>query len=514
MPNRAEKSTTRLTLLVLVLVFASPATGKGVLSPGGELAVGLSSHQLAVTPSRPLPPLQSLLADESFETVFPLGMGFPLATWESEGTERVILTLSTNITIGDAPARVLRSEDIIASWESRALERWDALWALRFVDGIDGFSEGISGLEILDERTIGINLKPGSDPDDLRRSLVSPALRIATPPGFSNTSGTGPFIPDQSGTDRMRLTCALTHHAGRAYLDEVNLIAYESADISVIDFGRGNLDALLITSNERDRFAGSTRAAADRLEPVGKAILVLMLNPARLPFIDERRSLTMAVDREGIAGVTLGEGAHPAGDFLGDPTETRDWTDLSEQARELYRSVPNPREDLTLLVSDDPAVQAAAGKLRADWQLSFGVPVELRQSAGPPSLSLEADGILLALRLPRDAEGILPQCLALYDRSGWWEIAALALHSDGAALLRRVRTLDPAADLSELGEALESAGLVIPIAKYEILFAPGPDVSLVPPEIYPGPPFWRAFMGTLEEFELTPGSTEPEDAEE
>ncbi len=487
-----------VAIFLVVLMLAPQADSRGVIPVGGELAVGLSASALAESPSRPLPPLQSLIVDESFETLFPLERGFPLATWGTVSDNRLLLTIGTTTTVGDAPTRVLTADDVVTSLNNRVSERWDAAWALRGVIGIENPADGISGLSAEDERTIAFELKPEVYADDFRRAFNSPALRVSLQPAFGPASGTGPFLVDNQGGTRRTLSCALTHHAGRAYLDGVRLIAYDSATESVLDFGRRNLGALLIASSELDRYAESSRADITRVEPVSQALLVLVLNPARLPALDERRSLLLAADRDGIARVAIGGGAIPAIDFHGTPAESTDWDADIEEAGNLYASVSEPSEELKLLICDDPAAMAAAGRLRPNWE-SLGVPVSQIESAGPLSLSFNADGILLALRIPQNGEGVLPQILALYDRSGWWEIAALALDDNGAALLRNVRSLDPSADLDRLAEEMESVGLIAPLAKYDILFAPGPEVSLVPDDVYPGSVLWRAFLGSLDE---------------
>ena len=170
-----------------------------------------------------------------------------------------------------------------------------------------------------------------------------------------------------------------------------------------------------------------------------------------------------------------------------------DWATVSEQARGEYAKATEKRDKIVLLLCDDPAAVEAAGRLRANWE-SLGAPVEIRQNEGPLMLSLEADAVLLAVRNPSGGEGVLPECLALIDRSGWWETKAFAL-GDKANLLRNVRNLDPKADLGTLGSAMQDAGLAIPLASYDILFCPGPDVTQSPGFVYPGPALWRAYKG-------------------
>jgi len=208
----------------------------------------------------------------------------------------------------------------------------------------------------------------------------------------------------------------------------------------------------------------------------------------------------MASDVESISNVILGSGANPARDFYGNPAEAGDWRERFEQARNLYNSVPDRSTKLSLLVCDDPAAREAAGRIGANWE-SLGAQVEIVERAGPLAMSISSDAMILALRIPVDGDGVLPQILSLYDRNGIWEIAALAMDSSSAVNLRNVRNLAPSASLDSLSESMIASGLVFPIARYDILFAPGPDVSLVPDETYPGTVLWRAFSGTRSELE-------------
>jgi ABC-type transport system substrate-binding protein len=436
------------------------------------------------------------LLDETSETIFPLDSGAPLATWEGTDTGRATLILKADIAWGDSSSHILTADDIISSWSARASERWDAKWALRAVAGIEDNAPGISGLQAIDERTLVLTVREGADKLNLERQLSSPALRLAALSG-TLVSGTGPFILETSSGDRETLGMSASCHLGRPWIDNVDLIAYPSANESAVDFGRGSLDALLLTSNEQDQFTSTSRAENAQIEKISEALLVLVLNPARLPTLPERRSLALASDREGIANVVLGGGASPAGDFRGSQAPAQSWSETFDEARLLYSQVSRKQDRIVLLVCDDPAAKEAAGRLRANWE-ALGVPVEIRSNQGPPMLSLQADAVLLALRIPSFGEGVLPECLALYDRSSWWEIAAIALGEENARLLRRVRTLDPTADLGDLETAMQESSLVVPLVRYDVLLAAGPDVSMAPSFVYPGPALWRAYRSSAQ----------------
>jgi hypothetical protein len=61
-----------------------------------------------------------------------------------------------------------------------------------------------------------------------------------------------------------------------------------------------------------------------------------------------------------------------------------------------------------------------------------------------------------------------------------------------------VRALDPSASLSDLESAMQDAALAVPLVRYDILFAAGPDVSMAPAFVYPGPALWRAYRSSAE----------------
>ena len=472
-------------IAISLILYPNASTGKGIIPIGGSPVIGVSSNMLSDDVSRPVPPLNSTLMDETWQSLFPVGYGAPLATIETTESGGTQISIASNIVWADAPSRIMTSYEIIDNWTNRTLERWDASWAFR----------GIESMTAIDDHTIELDVADGFSISELERALRSPALRL-TSGTETEVEGSGPFLTNQPSLDRKRFTTALTHFAGRSFLDEVSIISYLSAEESVLDFGRGSLDALLITSNERDIYIGSSRAVPERIESVGQGLIVLVFNPARIPDPDERLALVSSVDRESIASLVLGTGAVVAFDFEGNPSTDTETGTISD-ARALYESVANPQPEINLLVCDDPAARSTAGRLRANWE-NLGVPVTVSEMAGPLSLSSGADAILLSFRIPSGGEGVLPECLALYDRSGWWELAALALASEDRPLLHSVRNLEPSADLNLLGSALESSGLMIPIARFDILFAPGPDIFLVPDEVYPGTVFWRAFMGSNE----------------
>jgi len=516
MPPPANNFRFGIIPVILVLVAlsftGSPSAGMGLIPVGGTTAVGLSLNEISTDVTRPLSPLNEFIIDEVFQPLLPLMYRSPAIRLEENPSGSPRIVMASNLVWGDNPESPVTPENIISCLENRAMERWDAAWALRCIQDSAGLSDGIDGLAAGGEHNIEITLASGFNFDDLARSLNSPALRLSWPSQDGPPAGTGPFSldPIDRESSELKLKAILVHAAGRPYLGEVDTIGYPSADDSVLDFGRGYLDALLLASNERNRYNESSRAVPSKTETVGNALLVLLFNPLMLPDTAERQALALALDRSGIAEVVLGESSLVVSDFLGTPAAIEDWSSNLEQARILYADIDNPRENLTMLVADDPAARATAGRIRANWG-SFGVPVDIINDSGPLSLSIDADVILLAVRIPDD--GVLPQCLSLIDRNGWWEFIRLAMPQEAHSLLRDVRSLAPSADLQALGSALESSGLMIPLAMYDILMAPGPGLSLVPDSVYPGTPFWRAFVGELPE-PVSAQVIEPEETEE
>jgi hypothetical protein len=487
-----------ITVLALACMLLSvPVSGRGIVPLGGKISIGLSAELIPDTPSRPLAPLSAVLLDETYETVFPTGSGVPLATWERIKPDGARLILKANIAAGGSASRVLTAQDIVSCWTKRSTERWDALWALRGFAGVEDAVPGIAGLQALDERTLTMSIRPGMDTGKLQKALTSPALKLALPDLPSSNNGTGPYIESSQGGNRETLDHSNVHHAGRAYIDQVDVLAYPSAEQSVVDFEHGKLNGLLITSSEQADLAKASPKAAGRVTKVGQAMLVLMMNPARMPFFEERKGLVMAADRNTMAHEIIGGDAIPSGDFYGGAPSSSEPAVTMDDANKLYLQAPEKRDKIVLLVCDDPSAIKAAGRLKYEWE-RMNVPVEIRTSEGPPMLSLEADAVLLALRIPNGGEGVLPACLALYDRSSWWEFAALVMGDPKATILRNVRALDPNTNIDDLGTAMIDSAVLVPLVKFDILFAPGNDYSMTPEFVYPGSTLWRVYRGAAE----------------
>ena len=197
-----------------------------------------------------------------------------MVRWEQAANGNVLLTLTGKIVLGDNADRVLTAEDIISCWENRVRTRWDARWALRGISGIENIDysvTSISGLQPLDENTISIDVREGFNLALMEAAMRSPALRLSMPSETSIYAGTGPYsIPvNENGIlTSNELQHVNAHFAGRPYLEKVSVIQYESISESVLDFGRGHLSALVITSNERNAFNESSRAMPERIEEV------------------------------------------------------------------------------------------------------------------------------------------------------------------------------------------------------------------------------------------------------
>jgi len=490
----AKRSGIFLLVILAIGLLHGTASGKSSVLYGGSPAIGLSSDETVTSIDRPVTPVTSILLDH----MNPCGISFysemSLLTVDTPEENTVILKIAPGITWSDSPSRLLTAEDVVSSWGSMVNARWDASWALRGVVERESETGTVPTIDIIDDHTIKIELKPGYSVEDFIISLRSPALRLTMGRSGGGLDGTGPFMQEVQSPTRMRLTGSLSHFYGRPFADEISVISYPSSDESVLDFGRGSLDGLIITSSESDAYEGSSRSVPGSMESIGQGMVVLVINPLRVPNVDERRALAMSVDITGIADVVLGQGATGISDFNGTPAAGVQET--INAGRNLYSSLAGHKPSLTLYVCDDPAAEAVAGRLRANWE-SLEVPVEISYRTGPLYMSSDADAMLLALRVIPGNEGILPQLLSLVDRAGMWEVCSSAMGPGPGAHLRDVRSGLITADLDDVGEALIESGIATPLANYDIYFAPGPGISLVPDEVYPGPVLWRAFMGTL-----------------
>ena len=480
-----------ITLMLMVVLACVRADSMGYIRHGGSFTVGLSLSELTDTTGGPVTPLNSILIDEHVTSVIPLDAGSGFASWEQRDPERLRLRIAPGVVLSGDEGINIFADIIAGKWMSLSEQRWDALWALRYIAGM-GTENAFGNFEVVDEYTLDLKLVSDVGKETVLRALKSPALQLDFSNNVDGGDGAGPFIRWRPSNQRHRFTAMNFHYAGRPYIDEFTVIAYPSAEESVLDFGRGSLDGLLLTSGELSRYKGSSRAEPDRVATVGSGLIILVFNPVSIPNPDERRAYTMAANRESLAQVVLGEGSTAAIDFSGTAPQPGELNESLNAARDLFSSLSDRKSRLNVLVPDDPAAKATAGRLRANFE-SLGVPVDLVQDSGPLKLSMNADIIILSLRLIDGSEGTLPQCLALYDRNGWWDIAGLALPAEDRGILRSVRNLDPESDLNILGSALQNANVIVPLVKYNIFFAPGPEIELVSDKVFPGTLFWRAF---------------------
>ncbi|HEX9745566.1 MAG TPA: ABC transporter substrate-binding protein [bacterium] len=481
-------------IFTILLSIHPTASAMGILNYGGTLNIALTVNELSVDPNRPLPPVLSLISENLYEPLnSPSGFD-SLASWTSS-TGHITLHLVRNIVVNGTDVHPLTASNVNDFLLERLYQRWDARYELRFINGI-GDSESFPDITLFDDRTLEINTRQATAYGTFMPSFASPSLRFALPSDQDRLSGTGPFSIQNISGQSATLSASTRHHAGRPYLDSVAITAIPGIDNAVLDFGRGTHDALVLTSNDRDKFETSSRASLANVEKIGDAMLVLVINPLRIHKTSERRSFALAIDQEGICDVILGDGSSPVSDFYGGYQTYAPWADRLDEARNLRDNIANPVEEFTLLVCDDSAATEAASRIKANYE-SLGVPVNIENSSGPLMLSIKADAILLAVNIPGNGEGALPQVLSMIDRANWWNFLGMALPQNASAMLKKTRNCDLDLDPDFLAEALKSAGLIVPVAKYEILFAPSPEVSLVPDEIYPGPFLWRAFFGQI-----------------
>ncbi|MCC5946885.1 MAG: ABC transporter substrate-binding protein [Nitriliruptoraceae bacterium] len=309
---------------------------------GGTLRIGLPSDPVSLDPRFVLDDAGELVVDALFEPlvrVDPRGVLRPGAAtaWEVEdGGTRFVFTLREARFHDDTP---VTAEDVKRTFDTIAdgtAEQPSFLGYL--VDAIEGFEaaqeqgDGLSGVEVLDERTVAITL---SEPNPGYLSVLSdpslspiPAVAEDDPEAFATQPiGNGPFAV--AGTREpgafIRLAAVPDHHRA-PYLDEVVLTIYgDDADgerqwtdlvdgqLQVASVGpERREEAVALYGPSRDGYAGP-----GLLDGTTTTIYLYGFDTTSPPFDDPRvrRAVSLAIDREALAEDVM-RGTRVAADAL------------------------------------------------------------------------------------------------------------------------------------------------------------------------------------------------------
>jgi ABC-type transport system substrate-binding protein len=323
-------------------------------------------------------------------------------SWEvSNGGKTYTFTLRDNVVFHTGNTRRVTANDVKYSIE-RAADPVNASPTVRAYlgnvvgvrDRFENKASSVSGVKVIDERTVQIDL---IEPSDFFLSeLTYPVAFVvdreqieSNPRNWTQKpNGTGPFrLAEFKPAERIRIVKNDRYHLGAPKLDEVIfelgggslLTRYENDEIHIGGFPASLLDSV------KD---GSNKLAEDYRAVPNMAVFYFTLNPQQPPFDDPkvRQAFAMTLDRETINSVLLYDAYRVADGFL--PPDMPGYTESVHsyeynvaRAKQLLSESKYagnmPRVVLTFSGSG-----AAPGDLlvaiQQGWQDALGVNIELQ----------------------------------------------------------------------------------------------------------------------------------------
>jgi ABC-type transport system substrate-binding protein len=323
-------------------------------------------------------------------------------SWEvSNGGKTYTFTLRDNVVFHTGNTRRVTANDVKYSIE-RAADPVNASPTVRAYlgnivgvrDRYENKASSVSGVKVIDERTLQIDL---IEPSDFFLSeLTYPVAFVvdreqveSNPRNWTQKpNGTGPFrLAEFKPAERIRLVKNDRYHLGAPKLDEVIfelgggslLTRYENDEIHIGGFPASLLDSV------KD---GSNKLAEDYRAVPNMAVFYFTLNPGQPPFDDPkvRQAFAMTLDRETINSVLLYDAYRVADGFL--PPDMPGYT---ESVRSYEYNVAEAKQllaeskyagNLPRIVLTFSGSGAAPGDLlvaiQQGWQDALGVNIELQ----------------------------------------------------------------------------------------------------------------------------------------
>ncbi len=253
-------------------------------------------------------------------------------SWQpSEDGRSYTFTLRDNVVFHTGNQRRVTAEDVKYSLERAADPENASPTVLAYLGNIaglreryEGRAESVTGITVVDERTLRIDLVAPSD--FFLSELTYPVAYVvdkaqieSDPDGWTRTpNGTGPFrLAEFRPGDRLRLVKNPRYHLGPPALDEVTfelgggaaLTRYQNNELHISPIPAALLDSIRDGSNA---LAKEYRAVPDM------SVFYFTLNTSKPPFDDPkvRQALAGAVDFDNINKVLLFEGYRVADGFI------------------------------------------------------------------------------------------------------------------------------------------------------------------------------------------------------
>lgn len=322
--------------------------------------------------------------------------------WEiSNGGKTYTFKLRDDVVFHTGNTRRVTAEDVKYSIE-RAADPVNASPTVRAYlgnivglrDRFENKASSVSGVKVIDERTVQIDL---IDPSDYFLSeLTYPVAFVvdrqqieSNPRNWTQKpNGTGPFrLAEFKPAERIRLVKNDRYHLGAPKIDEIIfelgggslLTRYENDELHLSFFPASLLDSV------KD---GSNNLAKEYRSVPNMAVFYFTLNPNQPPFDDPkvRQAFAMTIDRKTINTVLLYEAYRVADGFL--PPEMPGYTESVasydynvERAKQLL-SESRYAGNMPRVVLSFSGSGAAPGDLlvaiQEGWQTALGVNIELQ----------------------------------------------------------------------------------------------------------------------------------------
>lgn len=323
-------------------------------------------------------------------------------SWEvSNGGKTYTFTLRDDVVFHTGNTRRVTAEDVKYSIE-RAADPVNASPTVRAYlgnivglrDRFENKASSVSGVKVIDERTIQIDL---IEPSDFFLSeLTYPVAYVvdrqqieSNPRNWTQKpNGTGPFrLAEFKPAERIRLVKNDRYHLGAPKVDEIVfelgggslLTRYENDELHLSFFPASLLDSV------KD---GSNKLAKEYRSVPNMAVFYFTLNPSQPPFDDPkvRQAFAMTIDRETINSVLLYDAYRVADGFL--PPEMPGY---SESVKSYEYNVDRAKQllaeskyagNMPRIVLSFSGTGAAPGDLlvaiQEGWQEALGVNIELQ----------------------------------------------------------------------------------------------------------------------------------------
>lgn len=323
-------------------------------------------------------------------------------SWEvSNGGKTYTFKLRDDVVFHTGNTRRVTAEDVKYSIE-RAADPVNASPTVRAYlgnivgvrDRYENKASSVSGVKVIDERTLQIDLVEPSD--FFLSELTYPVAFVvdreqieSNPRNWTQKpNGTGPFrLAEFKPAERIRIVKNDRYHLGAPKLDEVIfelgggslLTRYENDEIHIGGFPASLLDSV------KD---GSNKLAEDYRAVPNMAVFYFTLNPQQPPFDDPkvRQAFALTLDRETINSVLLYDAYRVADGFL--PPDMPGYTESVHsyeynvaRAKQLL-SESKYADNMPRVVLTFSGSGAAPGDLlvaiQQGWQDALGVNIELQ----------------------------------------------------------------------------------------------------------------------------------------